>query len=154
HHAFALQRVAVNLGFGLGGLAGGLIASTSNATSFTVLFLVDAASYLGMIAFLPLVPDPELPFDAAAASPLGYLHVLGDRVFVSLIGLNVAFITAGYATFELLPAFAKNDAGVSEKWIGLIFLVNTLALVIPQLPVAKLLEGRRRMPALAVMPAL
>src|SRR5205823_8330286 len=153
HHAFALQRVAVNLGFGLGGLAGGLIASTSNATSFTVLFLVDAASYLGMIAFLPLVPDPQLPSDTAA-SPRGYLHVLGDRVFVSLIGLNVAFITAGYATFELLPAFAKNDAGVSEKWIGLIFLVNTLALVIPQLPVAKLLEGRRRMPALAMMPVL
>src|SRR5207244_11418677 len=107
-----------------------------------------------MLAFLPLVPDPELPPETTSAAPAGYLHVLRDRVFVSLAGLNVVFIAAGYATFELLPVFAKNDAGVSERWIGVIFAANTLALVVAQLPVAKLLEGRRRMPALALMPAL
>src|SRR5207244_10504154 len=107
-----------------------------------------------MLAFLPLVPDPELPPETTSAAPAGYLHVLRDRVFVSLAGLNVVFIAAGYATFELLPVFAKNDAGVSERWIGVIFAANTLALVVAQLPVAKLLEGRRRMPALAMMPVL
>jgi MFS family permease len=154
HQAFALQRVALNLGLGLGGLVGGLIATTSNPTTFTVLFLVDAASFVGMIVFLPLVPDPELPPGIASAAPAGYLHVLRDRVFVSLIGLNVVYIAAGYATFELLPVFAKNQAHVSERWIGAIFFVNTIALVVAQLPAARLLEGRRRMPALALMPAL
>jgi MFS family permease len=153
HAAYAQQRVTMNLGIGLGGLTGGLIATTSRPSSFTVLFVVDAASYLGMIIFLPLVPEPELP-EASDARPSGYLDVLRDRVFVSLITLNVAYIAAGYAPLELLPVFAKNEAGVSERFIGLIFLVNTLALVVAQLPVAKRLEGRRRMPALAVMPAL
>jgi MFS family permease len=153
HQAFALQRVALNLGLALGGLVGGLIATTSNPTTFTALFLVDAVSFVAMIAFLPLVPDPELPPGVASAAPSGYLHVLRDRVFVSLIGLNVVYIAAGYATFELLPVFAKNETHVSERWIGVIFSVNTLALVVAQLPAARLLEGRRRMPALAVMPA-
>ena len=37
HAAFALQRVMRNLGVGLGGVAGGLIATTENATSYTCL---------------------------------------------------------------------------------------------------------------------
>jgi hypothetical protein len=39
---------------------------------------------------------------------------------------------------------------VSERGIGLIFLANTLVIVDAQLPVAKWLEGRRRMAAYAV----
>lgn len=152
HGAFALQRVALNLGIGLGGLTGGLIASTENATSFTVLFLVDAASFVAMAAVLPVVPEPRLPPSQELHG--GYMTVLRDRPFLSLIGLNVVFIAAGYAPLELLPVFAKNEAGVSERWIGVIFFANTLTLVVAQLPVAKLVEGRRRMRALAVMPVL
>jgi MFS family permease len=70
------------------------------------------------------------------------------------VGLNVLFVAAGYAQFELLPVFAKNEAGVSEKAIGVIFFVNTIAIVLAQLPLAKVLEGRRRMKALAVMTVL
>ena len=36
HAAFAQQRVTMNLGIGLGGLVGGLIATTSDPSSFTV----------------------------------------------------------------------------------------------------------------------
>jgi MFS family permease len=63
----------------------------------------------------------------------------------------VLLVAAGYAIFELLPVYAKNEAGVSERWIGVIFFVNTLAIVLGQLPLVKLLEGRRRMRALAAM---
>lgn len=154
HTAFAVQRVAINLGIGLGGLAGGLIATSSDPGSFTVLFVVDAATFVAMIFVLPLVPDPgaSLELDAEPAVG-GYRQVARDRVFLRLLGLNVLFIAAGYAVFELLPAFAKNHNGVSEKWIGVIFFFNTIALVVAQLPVARLIEGRRRLKMLAVMPA-
>jgi predicted MFS family arabinose efflux permease len=154
HGAFALQRVTRNLGIGLGGLVGGLIATTSNPTSFTVLFLVDAATFLVFVLVLALIPDPELPHGVDDGSPGGYLDVLRHRVFLGFVGLNVAFVAAGYAQFELLPVFAKNQAGVNEKAIGVIFFVNTLAIALAQLPLAKLLEGRRRMKALAVMTVL
>jgi predicted MFS family arabinose efflux permease len=154
HAAYALQRVSRNLGIGLGGLTGGLIATTANPTSFTVLFAIDAATFLGFVAVLAFVPDPELPPAEEGARPGRYRDVLGDRLLLGIVGLNVVFVSAGYAQIELLPVFAKNEAGVSEREIGVIFLVNTLVIVLAQLPIARLLEGRRRMPALALMTAL
>src|SRR5206468_2553810 len=51
---------------------------------------------------------------------------------------------------DIFPAFAKNSAHVTERGIGFCFLANTLVVGIAQLPVAKWLEGRRRMAAYAV----
>jgi MFS family permease len=153
HGAFALQRVTRNLGIGLGGVAGGLIASTANPTSFTVLFVLDAATFLVFVGMLVLVEDPQLPTDADGARGR-YVDVLRDRVFIGIVVLNVLFVSAGYAQFELLPVFAKNEAGVTERGIGVIFFVNTLVIVLAQFPLAKGLEGRRRMAALAAMTLL
>ena len=150
HGAYALQRVTRNLGIGLGGLTGGLIATTSNPTTFTVLFLLDGATFLAFVAVLGLIEEPTLEGEEAP-SPGRYLEVLRHRVFMEIVLLNVVFVAAGYAVFELLPVFAKNEAGVSERAIGVIFFVNTAVIVVAQLPVSKFLEGRRRMPALALM---
>jgi len=155
HSAFALQRVTRNLGIGLGGVAGGLIATTSSPGSFTVLFLLDAATFLVFVGMLAFVPEPELPEEEGEAlAPGRYADVLRNRVFLGIVLLNVLFVAAGYAQFELLPVFAKNEAGVAEAGIGLIFLVNTIVIVLAQFPVSKALEGRRRMAALALMCAL
>jgi MFS family permease len=154
HAAFALQRVTRNLGIGLGGVTGGLIATTSDAGSFTVLYMIDAATFIAFAAVLSLVPEPELPAVADGARRGRYLDVLRHRVFLGFVGLNVLFVAAGYAQLELLPVFAKNEAGVTEKAIGIIFFANTLVIVLGQLPVSKLLEGRRRMRALAAMTVL
>src|ERR1043165_4595086 len=69
--------------------------------------------------------------------------------------LNAAFITIGMAVIvELLPPYAKNYAGVNEREIGLLWMVNSIVVVIAQLPIAKLGEGRSRMRALALMGVL
>jgi MFS family permease len=150
HAAFALQRVTRNLGIGLGGLSGGLIATTENASSYTVLFVLDAATFVVFVGVLAFVPDPPIP--SRTGAPAGrYLAVVRDRVFLGVVALNVLYVAAGYAVFELLPVYAKNEAGVDERWIGVIFFVNTLAIVLAQLPLVKLLEGRRRMRALGLM---
>jgi MFS family permease len=153
HRAFAVQRVALNLGIGLGGLTGGLIVSSADPSSFTILFLVDALTFVAMVFVLPLVPEPELDQALDIERHLGYRTVVKDRVLLSMLGLNVVFIAAGYAPLELLPVFAKNHNGVSEQWIGVIFFFDTMALVVAQLPVARLVEGRSRMRMLAVVPA-
>jgi predicted MFS family arabinose efflux permease len=154
HGAFALQRVTRNLGIGLGGLTGGLIATTSNPSSFTVLFVVDAVTFLLFVAMLALVPEPVLAEGEPGTRHGGYLDVLRNRVFLGIAGLNVVFVTAGYAQIELLPVFAKNEADVSERGIGLIFFLNTVVVAVAQLPVSKLLEGRSRMRSLAAMTVL
>jgi len=155
HSAFALQRISMNLGLGLGGVIGGLIASTSHPESFTTLFLVDAATFLAFVGILATIHEPRVqePRDADG-SALGYRAVLRDRNFVWLLGLNVLFVAVGYEVFALLPPFAKNYAGVSERWVGTMWLANTILIVLIQLPVSKALEGRRRMRALALMSLL
>jgi MFS family permease len=153
--AFALQRISMNLGLGLGAVAGGLIASTAHPTSFTVLFLLDAATFVVFVGVLATIEEPH----AGEARDVdderqGYRAVLRDRNFVALLGLNVLFVAVGYEVFALLPPFAKNYADVSERSVGFIWLANTLLIVVIQMPVSKALEGRRRMPALALMSVL
>ncbi len=149
HSAFSVQRVTMNLGVALGGLTGGLIASTGNPETFTILFLLDALTFVGYALVLTRLPAPRLSRERDSGS---YRRVLADRPFVSYILLNALFISAGMAVIiELLPPFAKNDAGVNEQQIGFIWAVNSLAIVFFQLPVAKLVEGRRRMCGLALM---
>ena len=152
HAAFALQRISMNLGIGLGSVVGGLIATTSDPSSFTRLFLLDAATFFVFVVVLAGVHEPRGEPEEAHDEPAGgYRTVFRDRNFVALLGLNVLFVAVGYEVFALLPPFAKNYAGVDERWVGFIWLANTLLIVVAQLPVSKLLEGRRRMAALALM---
>jgi MFS family permease len=154
HSAFSMQRIAMNLGLGLGGLVGGLIAATSDPSSFTKLFLLDAGTFFVYAAVLSTIREPGRVGSGSEEAAGGYRAVLRDRNFLGLLGLNVLFVAVGYEVFALLAPFAKNYAGVSERWVGLIWLANTLAVVLVQLPVSKLVEGRRRMLALATMNAI
>jgi predicted MFS family arabinose efflux permease len=131
HSAFALQRISMNLGLGAGGVVGGLIATTRHPESFTTLFLLDAVTFFAFIAVLSTIhePRPAEP-EHADESELGYRAVLRDRNFVWLLVLNVMFVAVGYEVFALLPPFAKNYAGVSERWVGTMWLANTLLIVL------------------------
>ncbi|MGH3066416.1 MAG: MFS transporter [Gaiellaceae bacterium] len=151
--AFAMQRVVMNLGIGLGALAGGLIATTESPGSFSVLFLLNAASFLVYaVVMLALVPSPSLNAGAHGSGGGGsYRQVLRHRPFVAVIGLNALFIFAGFSGFELLPVYAKNEAAVTETQIGIVFFANTIVIVLAQLPIARLAQGRRRMPTLALL---
>jgi MFS family permease len=151
HAAFAQQRMTMNLGLALGGLVAGFIASAGHPSSFTVLFLLDAATFLVFLFVLRLVPAPRHEEDHAA-TPGRYVDVLRNRVFLGYILLNVTFIAAGIAVAsELLPPFAKNTAHVDERAIGVLWFETSLVIALAQLPVVKLVEGRRRMRGLALM---
>jgi MFS family permease len=153
--AFAMQRVVMNVGIGLGALTGGLIASTESPGSFTVLFLLNSLTFVAygavMLALVPATQVERGEESARAERAGSYRDVLRHRAFVAVIGLNALFIFAGFSGFELLPVYAKNEASISETQIGLVFLVNTIVIVLLQLPVARLSQGRRRMPALGLL---
>lgn len=151
HAAWAMQRIVMNLGIGIGGLAGGLVASVDSPRTFTILFLADAATFLLYIGALRFVPEPPLERRVGGERVGGYGVVLRNRVFLALLGLNFVLIASGLALLEVFPAYVKNEVGVSERGIGLIFFVNTLVIGLAQLPIARLAEGRRRVPILAAV---
>jgi len=144
---FAMQRVTMNLGIGIGGLTGGFIATES----FRALFLLDALTFVAYAAILwTFVPEPRKQVERALRAG-SYRDVFRHRVFMGLMAVNALFIAAGIAQLEILPAYVKNEAGVGERGIGQLFFVNTLAVVLLQLPVARLSQGHRRMRFLALL---
>ena len=150
HAAWGVQRVAMNLGGGLGALAGGLIAQTSDATTFQTLFLANAGTYLVFGAIFLLLRMPAAPAAPTQLRPPRYRDVARDRALLGTVAIGMVFAAAGIAQFNsILPVFAKSYAGVGEAVIGVIFLVNTITIVLAQLPVTRAVEGRRRMPLLA-----
>ncbi len=154
HAAFAQQRVTMNLGIGLGGLVGGQIARVADPRTFTVLFVLDALTFLVYVGALAFVRDPGAEPAHADAAPASYGAVFRHRTFMGLWTLNFVFVAAGYSLINLLPQFARDQSGVSERAIGIVFFVNTAVIVLAQLPLSRWLEGRRRMRALALMPML
>jgi MFS family permease len=151
HGAFALQRLTMNLGVALGGVVGGSIARAEHPRTFTILFLLDAATFAGYALVTALLPSPR--HDGAERGT--YRDVVHDRPFMRYVALNAVFIAAGMVVFvELLAPYAKNEAGVDEQLIGVLWMINSVVVVLAQLPIAKLAEGHRRMVALALMGGL
>ena len=148
--AYALTRVSDNLGFGIGGLVGGLIATTQVPASYDLLFAVDAGTFVAFMGLLLFVPQPPRAA-AMAQAGAGYRRVVQDRAFLGLLALTAVLVAAAYAQVAtMLPLYVKEHAAVSEAGIGTIFFVNTVVLVIAQLPFAKALGGRNRLHALAL----
>lgn len=147
HRASAVSRVAGNAGIGIGGALGGLFAATG-LNGFVVLFLLNALTYLVYVCVLIAVVR-----DGARPEPVtgGYRHVLRDRAFIHLALTNVAMIAVGWGVFTwLVPPYARNEIGISTPLIGLLLLANAATVVVAQVPIAKLAEGRRRVVMIAL----
>jgi MFS family permease len=150
--AYALQRLAMNLGVALGGVVAGLIASVRHPGSFTTLFVIDCATFVAYMLVLARVRSPQLHEERLGGS---WRAVARDRVFTVFTVLNAAFMAAAISLMvELLPAFAKNVTRVDERQVGIVFALDAVGIALFQLPVVKLAEGRSRMRGLALMGTL
>jgi MFS family permease len=147
HRATAVSRVCTNAGFGLGGALGGFVAGFG-LDGFITLFLLNAATYLAYIAVLIAVVRSVAPRDPLAG---GYRQVLADRVFLRLAATNLVIIAIGWGVLSwIVPPYAKSELGVSAQLIGLLLLANAATVVIAQVPVVRLAEGRRRAVMMAI----
>jgi MFS family permease len=151
HRATAVSRVATNAGIGAGSALGGIVAA-HGLTGFIILFLANAVTYIGYVCVLVLVVR-----DGARPDPVrgGYRVVLRDRAFLHLAVTAVAMTAVGWGVFTwVLPPYARNGLGISPQLIGLLLLANAATVVIVQVPVARLAEGRRRVVMMAAASAL
>lgn len=154
HVAFAQQRVAANIGLGLGGFAGGLIVRSDDPHSFAALFLLNAATFVIYAGFLVALRAGRTE-QAAGRVAGSYRELLRDGVFVRLLALTLLFVAGTVALVNaLFPVFAKNDGGIGTAAIGTLFLLNSLLIVGAQIPIARAVEGHLRMRGLALMGAL
>ena len=78
-----------------------------------------------MLAF---IHDPGVAPDEVGETPASYKPVLRHKTFLGLWTLNFLFVAAGYSLFNLLPPFARDQAHLSERQIGAVFFINTIAI--------------------------
>jgi MFS family permease len=151
HGAFAVSNVMRNAGLGLGAGIGGLVASTSHPQTYVWLFAIDAATCVlgaALVARVPAAvrPAPEGP--STATTP-GFRVALADRALLVAVALQASFVCFTVAAFDFLAPFLKAQAGLDESAVGLIWLANTCAVTLLQLPAARLAGGHRRMRGIA-----
>src|SRR6266540_3941894 len=122
HAAFAQQRVTMNLGIGLGGLAAGWIAKVHEPRTFTILFVLDALTFLAYVGVLAFVRDPGVEPHERGETPASYRAVLRHRTFLGLWTLNFLFVAAGYwltaTSAFLVLATAAAILGIGECFHG------------------------------------
>jgi MFS family permease len=147
HRSTAVSRVTSNIGAGLGGALGGLVAA-HGLTGFVALLLANALTYLLYVAILVVAVREE-----TRPTPItgGYRLLLRDRPFVRLALTNIAVIAVGWGVFTwIVPPYARGEIGAGQRVIGLLLFANALTVVLAQIPVARLCEGRRRAVTMAV----
>jgi MFS family permease len=145
--AFALTRLAINLGMSIGPVIGGFLAMHS----FKLLFYVDGATSLLagiLIAALPwrLNSATHPGKDAVVQSPAGsdanaqpqpglrYLDVLKDRRFIYFLIAMLPIELVFFQPLAAMPLFLVHDLHMTEAGFGLLLAINTVIIILVEVP--------------------
>lgn len=144
--AFALYRLAINLGFAAGPAAAGLLAEHS----FTALFVADAATSVvyGIVALVAF-PHGQRSAGHEERAVEGFRSVVHDRGFLLFLAGSVAaaFVYMQHsATFPL----AVQDAGLSLALYGTLAALNGFLIVVVELPLTTVTRRFRAQPVIAL----
>jgi MFS family permease len=155
--AFALYRLAINLGMSVGPALGGFLATAS----FPALILVDAGTTLAAGAVLavagghaaargagggvgaprgasdPASAAPAPPDGARAAAPADRAAVAVASARARLFYFLAATIPVSIVFFQheaAMPLYLVRDLGIPEVLYGALFTVNTILIILIEVP--------------------
>jgi predicted MFS family arabinose efflux permease len=128
YRAFALRRLAINVGMTLGPAAGGLLATYD----YLWLFICDGGTCLAAAAVLWVLfhNRAAAPTDETAASAGAERgSPWRDGPFVALVFLVTAFTMVFFQLLSTYPLTLHDVFGMRERTIGLLLAINTLLIV-------------------------
>ena len=133
--AYALNRLAINLGMSIGPALGGFLATVS----FRAMFVVDAATTLAAGAVLALTPWRAFSGVNSEAGnrrdpPRGPATILHDKLFLIFLG---GVFLVGIVFFQhesALPLYLVQYLKLSPAFYGMLFTINTLLIVALEVP--------------------
>ena len=145
--AFSLNYWAINLGFAVAPVLGGLLSRAGYLT----LFLADAATTL-VFALLVFLKVPESRPEVVVAEgekPGSMADVLKDRVFLVLVGLTFLFALVFMQHLSSLPV-QMGDDGLTASQYGGVIALNGVLIVLVTVPVTRWLQAYPSSQVLAV----
>lgn len=149
--AFALTRLADNLGLGIGALlAGQYIALSGN---YRVLFLSKGLAYLifGAVIYSAIAetrPSQTAHPDHPNSNLQNWRQALTNRQLLTYLTGNLFFTTYAAQMTSTLPIYLANfipagntETGFSEQWISYFFVWHVLLKIVLQLPITRWLKA-------------
>ena len=148
---FGLHRLAINLGVGIGPVIGGFLAEID----YGWLFIVDGSTCLLAASLLAVLLRRTAPSaheeeedEAPADSPYR------DGTFVKFLLLLVLMGLVFFQFLGTLPLYLREQRGLSESTIGLIFGSNAVAIVLFEMVLIQAIRRRNALRVTAVAGAL
>jgi MFS family permease len=143
--AYAITRLADNVGMGLGIIAGGLLISTTGA--YRSLFTIDGISFCCFLLTIAVGIQETLPAEKTAVRFVsGYTTALHDRRLVVYAIVNIILTVYISQTQTTLPLYFSGFVtqpgarGFNPQVISTLFTGHLLMTIACQLPILRLLQ--------------
>ncbi|RZK30135.1 MAG: MFS transporter, partial [Hymenobacter sp.] len=140
--SYSLNRLAVNLGWAVGGGIGGLLASVN----YHLLFWVDGVTNVfAAVLVLTLMPRPRLNFVENNVPEFTNKSVSAykDGPYLIFIVLTTLFSCCFYEFFITQPVFYTLQWHFNERFIGFLLALNGLLIVLIEMILVHFLEEKR-----------
>ena len=140
--SYSLNRLAINLGWAVGGALGGLLASID----YTLIFYMDGATnLLAALLIWLLLPgaNKHKASQPQEAPPERIIRPWQDGFFMRFIFLVMLYNTCFFLVFRLVPVFWKESWGLGERNIGLVLGLNGVIIALFEMMLVNRWEGKR-----------
>jgi predicted MFS family arabinose efflux permease len=139
--SFSLNRLAVNLGWSVGGAVGGLLASIN----YHLLFWVDGCTNI-VAAIILLIVIPRsgvLKTISVKVKDAKTSSAYQDIIYLFFILLSTCFGIFFFQFFFIEPVFLKTVWHFDERLIGLLMALNGLLIALVEMVLIYNLDGKR-----------
>jgi MFS family permease len=149
---FGFNFMLMNLGLGVGGLLSSVIIREDSLFSYQVMYLIDGSTYLLFLLIILGLDTPHARrYVAKENEPQSgsYRELFKIRKLTYLSLAGIILLTFGYGPLQSgLPIYATQYLDLAPNWLGIIFGVNTFAIVAFQPMVLKILDRYSKYTAL------
>lgn len=138
--SYALNRLAINIGWSIGSAMGGIIADIN----FELLFWIDGfsniAAALMMWLFIKPVDHKTTIHHQPGAPPA--LSAYRDKTYITFIVMTMLFASCFFQIFTNLPVYFRQDLQLSKPFIGLLMSINGIIIALVEMILVYKLERR------------
>ena len=133
---FGFNFMLMNLGLGVGGFLSSIIIREDSIFSYQIMYFIDSLTYLVFIFFIWGLDTLHAgKYVAKEHEPTNgsYRELFAIKELSILTIAGIILLTFGYGPLQSgLPVYATQYLGLAPNWLGIIFGVNTFAIVIFQ----------------------
>ena len=133
--AFALNRLAINLGMSIGPVIGGVL-STIN---FSLLFYVDGLTSIAAAVFMLLFPwqkreKDETTVEEVVTGSIKKESILRNKKFIYFILALIPVEIVFFQHIGAMPLFIVNELGFPNSTFGFLVATNTVLIIFIEVP--------------------